>query len=478
MPQLTLEQLGQKVKAKYPEYANVPDAELAQRVIAKHPEYASSVVPQAASTPAVQGTPPGDHYFSAEPSPYSITGIKKKLYETADRVTNALPAIGGIVGGAIGLEGGPLGAVGGAGIGGMGGEAARRLTRGAIFGEEPTSVSDVANGISMEGAKQGAYEASGRALQAAAKGLAPRIAEAAVAPGKRLLKSIPEDVNIGQTILDETKGISPKQITKELQPKIAADRAAKVQLLRDARANGTLIPIAAPQDMSKLELEKAAAENAPEYLKGARDVRDQLHFQMGENGKALPVVDLNGQPTGKFVTLPDSVDPERFDALRQGVDRTIGSFNPETAGALDPLRKQVRGTMARSLHDAVPGTAGLDARMTRMIPANEAAFNTSFNPGITKNVYERFARPTGAAAMMIAGGAGGYQKDGVPGAALGAAAGLGIPLLLTSPSGMMFAARMVNGRLVAQIIKGGRVVAPIVEGQATKESAKPKSDQP
>lgn len=40
---MTPEAFGQKVKAKYPEYANMDDRELAQLVIAKYPEYASQV---------------------------------------------------------------------------------------------------------------------------------------------------------------------------------------------------------------------------------------------------------------------------------------------------------------------------------------------------------------------------------------------------------------------------------------------------
>jgi hypothetical protein len=137
---LTLEQFGQKVKAKYPDYANVPDAELAQRVIAKHPEYADSVQ-QGASGP--------HNEFSAVPSAFSIAGLKQAAYNTADRITNALPAIGGVVGGFLGggggatagsivpgagtLGGGAAGAIGGAGIGGMLGQAARQPLREAIF---------------------------------------------------------------------------------------------------------------------------------------------------------------------------------------------------------------------------------------------------------------------------------------------------------------------------------------------------------
>lgn len=39
----TLEQFGQTIKAKYPQYANLPDTDVAQRVIEKYPQYQSQI---------------------------------------------------------------------------------------------------------------------------------------------------------------------------------------------------------------------------------------------------------------------------------------------------------------------------------------------------------------------------------------------------------------------------------------------------
>lgn len=41
----TIEELGQKTKAKYPEYASMSDLEVGQRVLAKYPEYQSVITP-------------------------------------------------------------------------------------------------------------------------------------------------------------------------------------------------------------------------------------------------------------------------------------------------------------------------------------------------------------------------------------------------------------------------------------------------
>jgi hypothetical protein len=43
--QFTLEEFGKKIKTKYPQYANIPDADLANKIIAKHPQYKSRIKP-------------------------------------------------------------------------------------------------------------------------------------------------------------------------------------------------------------------------------------------------------------------------------------------------------------------------------------------------------------------------------------------------------------------------------------------------
>lgn len=54
---MTLAELGQAVKAKYPQYAKVEDAQLGQSVAAKYPQY-GSLVSQGASKPAAPQPPP------------------------------------------------------------------------------------------------------------------------------------------------------------------------------------------------------------------------------------------------------------------------------------------------------------------------------------------------------------------------------------------------------------------------------------
>jgi hypothetical protein len=383
----------------------------------------------------------GGHEIKAKPPLLSVPGIKSALYEGADRLTNALPAVGGIGGGMIGGAAGSAvpgagnvaGAVAGAGIGGAAGESARQLSRRIIFpsSESPQSSSEAAEGIGTEGVKQAAYELGGQAFGRAGKAIAPKLAEAAVAPGKRLLKSVPEDVNIGGTILKETKGYSPATIAKELDTKIAGHSADLETKLAQAGQRGVRVPILPARQEAAAAVNDAVQKNAPNYIKDAGKVSDQLTHQY----------DATGSVVGN---LPADVQPLRARNLRQGVDLTIGNWNPENAGIGEGLRKRIYGKITDGIHSAVPGSAEHDAAMTQMIPAKQAAWNTSFTPGITRNVVERVARPTGALVGSIAGGTAGYKEGGLPGAVAGGTAGLLLGPLATGPTGLMIGARLAD----------------------------------
>ncbi len=57
-PLLTPVEFARQIKAKYPDYANVPDEELATRMLEKYPEYRERVGPSAVSTPTPTIGPP------------------------------------------------------------------------------------------------------------------------------------------------------------------------------------------------------------------------------------------------------------------------------------------------------------------------------------------------------------------------------------------------------------------------------------
>lgn len=60
MPKQTLQQFGQSIKAKHPEYKDMDDTALAKAVLAKYPQYADMVEAEAPTTPTNGRTPTGE----------------------------------------------------------------------------------------------------------------------------------------------------------------------------------------------------------------------------------------------------------------------------------------------------------------------------------------------------------------------------------------------------------------------------------
>lgn len=65
--QMTLQQFGQKIKAKYPEYNSFSDEDIANKVIAKYPEYKDRVVSSAPASPDFTANPKGEGLYRMLP---------------------------------------------------------------------------------------------------------------------------------------------------------------------------------------------------------------------------------------------------------------------------------------------------------------------------------------------------------------------------------------------------------------------------
>ena len=310
--------------------------------------------------------------------------------------------------------------------------------------------------------------AAGEGIAQGATALAPKLAESAMAPGKRLLKSIPEGVDIGNTALNKTTGIRPKAIVGQLDSQIAQQASDKAAMLHDAADEGMQLSLKEPRSIVASEQKAAMARNNPDYIKDVDALGDQLRTEHGPSGKPLmtagkapikqgagftPVTVSAGEVPKVPVGIPEMVDPLRYDALRRGVDTAIGNFNPESAKAIAPTAKMVRGTMARTLHEAVPEIESADKELTQLIPTREAAWNTSFNPAVTRSLFEKLQRPTGALIGGLAGYHEGKDAGGLPGAIAGAATGLVGGNLLASPTGQMIIARGLKN-YARPLIKG------------------------
>jgi hypothetical protein len=436
--------------------------------------------------------------ISAQPSTFSKDWFKQKVYQAIDYGSNLLPDAGGLAGGIIGAgagsaagPGGTLaGGVGGAALGGGAGEAGRQIIRGAVFpewGGAPQTSWEAAKRIGIEGGKQAAFEATGQGIGRAGKAIAPKLAETALSPGKRLLKSVPEDVNIGKTVINDAKGVRPKTITKELEAEITRLSTAQDALLETGKRQGVTVSLDAARAEVDRELAVAIKKNAPEYIAQVKALKDQLNHQFaggGKHGGTLATTPTTKKGAGFLpstvpgtpvpVNLPAKVDPVRARELRQGIDLLVGSWNPEAQSAIEPLRKRVYGIISGEIHSAVPGSKALDSKMTQLIPAKDAAWNVSFNPELTSRILERIKRPTGALIGAGVGAGEGYRQGGTSGAIVGGLTGLVVPEMLASPTTQMLAARGMKSKAVPYIFGNAPRVAnwlskPTVEDEKRRQ---------
>jgi len=198
--QMTMDQFGQKIKAKYPAYAKLSDADVATKFLAKFPVYKSQVAPST-----------GIHYLPQQPHPTASVGpasgpmpdpklpasaqvpVDQKIAGALDKAAPAVMATaGGLAGAAIA---GPGGAMAGAALGGSAGAAAQ--------GKPAASVYD-------EGLKQGTLELAGGTILPKVIGAAGRAAAAGVdaSMAKLLGLKFAKNPRLGRATVDQIEKIA------------------------------------------------------------------------------------------------------------------------------------------------------------------------------------------------------------------------------------------------------------------------------
>jgi hypothetical protein len=139
-----------------------------------------------------------------------------------DVVVDALPAAGAIVGGTAGAIGGTAfgvgvggvhGSIGGAALGGSAGEAAKQLINRVRGSAAPSTSSEAASAIGMEGAKDAAIDATGGAIVKGAQALSPYAGTALGLAAKRIADPTALRVQAGHLLerFAETLKAAPPQ---------------------------------------------------------------------------------------------------------------------------------------------------------------------------------------------------------------------------------------------------------------------------
>lgn len=292
------------------------------------------------------------------PAPDSLAGRWAAAAPRRAAAVNALPAIGGTVGGIVGGAGGTVlgmgvggapGAIGGAAVGGAAGESLRQLIRRAQGEEAPATPTEAMRAIDQEGAIQGAAQAVGAGAGRVLTKAAPWLMQSAVKPTLALLKEYGiTPPKLVKTLLDEGINVSTGGLARlqKLLGETNSEIAKKV-----ANATGTI-----PK-------ERVAAQVATTAQRIGRQTN--------------PTKDLKavGETVDEFLNHPiyrGDLTVAEAHLLKQGTYKQIGKKYGEQSSAEVEAQKALARGLKEEVADRVPGINALNAKDSEYMAAADA----------------------------------------------------------------------------------------------------------
>lgn len=238
--------------------------------------------------------------------------------------------------------------------------------------------------------------------------------------------------------ISEYPGINPHYLSGSEHPGLAG----RVEQPHGVLIRPQQIPIGAPPIAATVPNRMASLAPARGILGDAADKATQqnaagLHGQIGKMQDFLNTRFSGG-------SIPENVTPRQLLDLKRGLSEEHLRWNPETHDRALAAGRQAYGALDRELDRTVPAAAGLNQRISSLIPVAHRAESISRGAPTLQRALGRFGAHTGALTMGGIGAAGGYKEGGVPGAIAGGLTGVLAPELAASPEGQMILARTLN----------------------------------
>lgn len=303
----------------------------------------------------------------------------------ADRTIDALPMIGGAVGGfaggvpaklarLVGVKAPNLMGTAGAALGGMAGEGFKE-TANALRGrweDVPETVVGRLTKISTEGLKQGGLEGIGRGIGKGLTSIAPKIADVALSPIKSLQQKYP---NIAKTYVQEGKlfsglrggvgAVGTKKAVEQSGALRTASRANSDRLVAEAEAAG--VP-AIPAHKVIRGLTPIADRASRLAETGKSDVSQKVIARGQWFAANNPTLTLTKAHETRRL-LDDAADPV-FKAAQRGAAPASAVREAEVDAAL-------AGGLRKELRSSVKGLEGSDARTMELSGLTKALKDAS-----------------------------------------------------------------------------------------------------
>lgn len=348
---LTATEFAQSIKAKYPDYAEVPDDVLAAKMLEKYPEYRDRVI-----------TPD----FTTQNEPFGRSMEDARDANLRD-LQKYLPAIGGTIGG---LTGG----IPGAALGGAAGQGFQTLL--AHFKELAGAARDVGNaqaggtygvgGAVMSGAASGAAEgALAAGKQAALQGAVQGLGDLAIKPGlsylgrsfmqsavKPGLKTVTRAMAAGETTPPVVQTLLDQGIN------VTAGGYRKLQTLLNATNDEISQAIASSNaGIAPLKVAGRLIDTARTFANQVNPQADLAAIStVGENF-------LDSQAHRPLIPVAEA------QSLKQGTYARIGEKYGQTSAASIEAEKGLARGLKEEIANEVPDVSALNAKEGKLIEA-------------------------------------------------------------------------------------------------------------
>ncbi len=345
-----------------------------------------------------------------------------------DTAVDALPMVGGAIGGTVGGIGGTVlgmgvggapGAIGGATLGGAAGESARRLVQLARGKRKPgeSTMGEDAAGIATEGAIQGASEAVGGAVGKGLQKGGRAIYRGLLKPSKAIREGFGGGDAVVQTLMDEGATISGKGLDK-ITGKLEASRDAALKMVQDAAPTSTYVK---------------PSEIIGEFGDAVKTLRNRVNVgqpselaKVGERGKRL----IKALNTGAGMDAAGAqVAKETAQDAASGAYRMMERGGAKQLGADDLLDEATARGFRKAVEKRVPGVAAQNSRTQALLGAKRAlddAVEGRANNMAVGGARDIIAAGTGAAVGGPAGLATGLASRALASPRVGSAVGIGL----------------------------------------------------
>lgn len=363
--------LAAKVRAKYPGvYDDMDDAALERAVVAKHPEYQDLVQP-AQAAPERTWT---------------------------DTAVDALPSIGGALGGLVGAAAGPVGAIGGAALGGAGGEGFRQSIQTLRGKEAPRTTGGALRTMTQEGAMQGGAEGLGLGAGRLLSKVAEPIYNFGLGAAKRLRLEHP---NLARTGLDELIAVSSR----------GTDKAVKLRGASASQADALI---------SQAEQAGAGPVSTNQVVSGFKDVASDAG-KRAQLGMADETADVAARARSIHTNNPGGIPLTQAQALKRTAQQSADTaFRTQERGGVirgidAQLDKSTAHGLRKGIEQAVPEVGPINQRTQALGGLSKALTDAETRNGI----MSKLLLPT--LAGVGTGLTTGDTKTGLSGAGLTAA---------------------------------------------------------